>query len=630
MKRVSLRVALLALAFTGAMASAAPRLYWFVPDGLRADPAVFNVFGWAQEGKLPNIKRMMDEGAWGYSMPAFPSHTPSNFATLMTGTYPEVHGVADGPMRVEGFPLLKPSVNGFSSTAKKIAPIWLTLEKGGRKVALVSIPGSTPPELNAGATVRGRWGNWGADFHALNFQSAASEDPRSARGLGARLFYLGPELTRDVPLVDGGMTMLAYGATIYARVEAKPSSAVIFTLDGKTVASLSRTNEWSAWLPVTLQWQGQPVATRVRLCLIKHSAGYLKVRLLFDVLNSTIVSPSEIAATLANSVGPMIDFPDNWPAQLNRLPEERDVLLTEAKMALDWHRLAAGRLLSVEKPDVLIQDTYVPNQILESRWWLRHLDPASPDYAATDPAEREKRRAEIFEIYRGIDAVLGEALKNAGADTVIALSSDHGILAINKEVLVNNLLAREGLLVFEIDPKSGEPAIDWSKSTAAFLKMIGVYVNPAGLAGPWTRAKGPEYDALRARVTKLLQGLDDAGIPTVDRVVPWEKAGELRLPKDRVPDLILAMKPGYALTEDMDKSGAILRTSRQSGYKQAVLSEGVPALWTPFIVMGPGVKKGFRIPAPVHNADQAPTFLRLLGVPAPPETQGRVIVEILE
>ena len=616
-----------AAAASSAPAPAKTKLYWFVPDGLRADAEVMDVFGWAKEGKLPNLKRMMDEGAWGYSMPAFPSHTPSNFATLMTGAYPEVHGVADGPMRVEGFPLQKPSVNGFSSTAKKTPPVWRTLEAAGRKVALVSIPGSTPPELDGGAVVRGRWGNWGADLHAINFQSAGSGDPRSSRGLGARLFYLGPELTRDVPLVKGVMTMLAYGATVQATLE--PGNAASFVMDGKPLGRLTKSGEWTPWLSVTAYWQGLPIPTSMRLCLIKADKDYLKVRVLFDTLNRTIVSPASLADALESSVGPMVDFPDNWPAQLNRLPEEREVMRSEAAMALDWHKRAAARLLSVEKPDVLIQDTYVPNQMLESRWWLRHLDPKAPDYAGTPAADREARRAEILAMYQGIDAVLGEALKNAGPDTVIALSSDHGILAIKREVLVNDLLAREGLLSFSIDPVSGEPVVDWANSKAAFLKMIGVYVNPSGLAGNWKRGSGAEYDALRARVTKLLTALDDGGEKVVDRVVPWEKAGELRLPTDRVPDLVLAMKPGYALTEDMDKSGDLLRVSRQSGYKQAVISDGVPALWTPFVVMGPGVKKGFRLTAPIRNADQAPTLLTLLGVALPPAMQGTPVRELL-
>ena len=646
---------LLAVALLGGAAlpaSAATRLYWFVPDGLRADPQIFDVFGWAQQGKLPNIKKMMDNGSWGYSKPVFPSHTPVNFSALMTGAYPETNGVSDGGMRIEGFPLDKPSVNGFSSTAKKVAPIWRTLEDAGFKVALVSIPGSTPPELDAGTVVRGRWGGWGADFPAINFETRRGADERAARGLGVRLFYLGPELTRYVAAnpAEGWakefasrapafeMNMTSDGAEVHAYVSGSGDAKdpkyddVALSFDKKTAfAHLRKSNEWTDWTPMTLNWNGQSIDTHVKVCLIKISPdGYVKLRLLFDVLNRTIVSPAEEADALERSVGPMVDFPDNWPAQLNRLPEERDVFLSEAKMALDWHRRAAARLLAVEKPDALIQDTYVPNQMLESRWWMRHLDPESPDYAATPEADRARRRAEILEMYQGIDAVLGEALKNAGPDAVIVLSSDHGILPIKKEFVINNLLAKEGLLVFDLDPKTGEPVVDWAKSRVVFLKMIGVYVNPTGLAGPWKRGSGSAYEALRARAAALLAARKDGDAPVIDKTVPWEKAGELHLPKDRVPDLIIAMKPGYALTEDMDKSGEILRASLQSGYKQAVIADKEPRLWTPFVVMGPGVKKNFHFPAPVSNIDQAPTLLSLLGVASPSYSEGRVIKEMME
>lgn len=643
--RVVSTVALCLLLLPSLCAAGATKLYWFVPDGLRADPDVIDVFGWAREGKLPNIKRMMDEGAWGYSIPAFPSHTPSNFATLMTGAYPERHGVADGPMRVEGFPLDKPSVNGFASTAKKTPPVWKTLEAAGMRVALLSVPGSTPPELDAGATVRGRWGNWGADFHAINFEASDGVASRPAAA-ASRLFYQGPELTRTALLAPAQgwartfaskrpareTSLLAYGATMHVLVTGGDAGYDAVTLSSDKTAALARlarSGEWTDWLPVTLHWRGQAIDTRARLCLIRLGAdGSFKVRWLFDVLNRTIAQPPDAAASLAEGAGPMVDFPDNWPAQLNRLPEEREVLLAEARMALDWHRRAAARLLATDKPDVLIQDTYVPNQMLESRWWLKHVDPAAPAYAATSPEDRAARRAELLSLYQGIDAVLGEAIQSAGPGALIALSSDHGILPIKQEVLLNNLLAREGLLVFSTATAGGDPAVDWARSKAAFLKMIGVYVNPNGLAGPWKRGSGPAYEALRARVAALVAGLKDGDVAVVEKALPWERAGELRLPTDRVPDLVLAMRPGYALTEDMSPDGPVLRDAVQSGYKQAVIADGRPSLWTPFVIMGPGVKKGFRLVEPVRNADQVPTLLTLLGVPVPAAAQGRVIEEL--
>jgi hypothetical protein len=164
------------------------KLYWFIPDGVRAEPTLFTVYKWAEDGKLPNIKKLIDNGSYGYSYPNFPSHTPTNFAALLTGSYPDVNGVDDGPMHVIGKPLDKVAITGFSSTAKKVPPIWTTLEQVGMKVAIVSVPGSTPPEIQKGVVIRGRWGGWGADFPALNYQTKGDLSQRIRQGRSSRFF----------------------------------------------------------------------------------------------------------------------------------------------------------------------------------------------------------------------------------------------------------------------------------------------------------------------------------------------------------------------------------------------------------------------------------------------------------
>ncbi len=68
----------------------------------------------------------------------------------------------------------------------------------------------------------------------------------------------------------------------------------------------------------------------------------------------------------------------------------------------------------------------------------------------------------------------------------------------------------------------------------------------------------------------------------------------------------------------------------QSGYKQAVIADNEPRLWTAFVVMGPGVKKNFHFETPISNIDQAPTLLKLLGVASPSYSEGRVVDEIME
>ncbi|MEI7529568.1 MAG: alkaline phosphatase family protein, partial [Elusimicrobiota bacterium] len=416
-------------------------LYWFVPDGMRADLGGRDIFSLAASGKYPNIRRMMENGSYGYSVPVYPSHTPVNFATLMTGCYPERHGVADGQMRLEGFGLAKPSISGFSSSAKKVPPAWKIFEDAGRTVAVVSVPGSTPPEMSSGLTIRGRWGSWGSDFWALNFEASGSALPPA--GDSARLFFMGPQLTRQVRTVPAQgwkkapvsysppieAELAAYGTTVYAYIydntddAAENYSGALFSFDKDSpIADLGRPDSWSGWTPVSLAWGTQPLDSSLKVSLISLApSGAMKARLLFDPMNRTTVEPADAVPAMEKELGPMVDFPDNWPAQLNNSPEEKATFFSEAKMALDWHKALVPFIYSTLKPDIFIQDTYTPNQMLESRWWTPYVDRNSSRYAAASPEQRAAALADLEEMYRRLDAILGEAIKNAGKDSLIVL-----------------------------------------------------------------------------------------------------------------------------------------------------------------------------------------------------------------
>lgn len=606
----------------------AKRLYWFIPDGMRADPQLFNIFKWAKEGRLPNIKKMMENGAYGYSVPVFPSHTPVNFATLLTGSYPKVHGVADGPMHVEGFPLDKPSLGGFSSVAKKVDPIWVTLEKQGKKVVLLSIPGSTPPELNEGITIRGRWGGWGADFPAINFEPEKTDTIKLGRE--RRLFFLGPELTQYVGIDKRGAIpqarLNAFGENIRADIGDK---VTFYDGSDRNIASL-RQGEWSKWIPVKLNWQGAGIDSRFKAVPIKlGNEGFFRIRFLYDNLNELIVKPSFVAGELLKGAGPMVDTVDNFPPQLIYYPEDKKTFLEEAEMSLDWHRRAAGFIFDKYRPDIFIHDIYTPNQMLTSRWWLADVEPASARYKEGSIEEKNAWQ-DIFWLYKKLDDIIGEAIKRADKDTLIVLSSDHGIIPLNKYVRINNLLAKEGLLKFKINPDTNEPLIDWHNSKAVFLKMDNIYINPKGLAGNYKRAAGKEYEELRNKIAGILAALKDGnGAGPVVRIVKYEDAQKfLDLPADRVGDLVIANSAGYGFYEEMTEDLEVFSEPLVGGYKQAVIPEEEKGMWTPFVIMGPGVEKNHEIKNPVRQIDQYPTIMELLGAEIPGFVEGSAISEI--
>lgn len=635
------------------------KLYWFVPDGLRADPEVFNVFEWAEKGLLPNIKKMMEQGTYGYSVPVFPSHTPINFATLFTGTKPLRHGVADGPIRVRDYPLAIIPRSGFSSIAKMIDPFWYTLEQAGKIVTLLSVPGSTPPEITQGHVIKGRWGGWGMEFPNLNFHSHADADLRREIGWNDKVFQVEKKLTEFVkPAAPRGWRQLPKSYSPPREVNLRNWDAdlfvlfldtrddnqenydrAVFSLDKKNVLFSLGVGEWSDWFDLNLSYSVQKnyqeavpqklefeqrlstlqFVTAARIKLIRLGAkDMFRIRILYDGLNESVTVPSGLAHSLREAAGPMVDFVDNFPPQLVYLAEDKKAFEDEMEMSFSWHERAQKYFFEKAEQDVLVHSVYSPNQMLTSRWWMGYLDPRGRVYGSISESERRQRWEEVRAMYQRIDAMVGEALKARAPDAFVVLSSDHGALPLNQEVRLNNFFARKGWLSYVKDPLTGVLKIDWSKTKVIFLNMVHVYLHPRGLAGNYNPGSGPEYEKLRDEVLAALQELkDEDGISPLAGVLRREKAHEWGLPAERVGDLVIAAQVGYNWVEDVDEEEKFFVSSLKSGYKQAVLPDQEKGLWTPFIVVGPGVRAGHRLSRTISHIEQYPTIMELLKVQPP-------------
>ncbi len=646
------------------------KLYWFIPDGLRADPTVFQIYKWAQNGELPNIRKMMEQGVYGYSRPVFPSHTPTNYASLLTGTTPKVHGVADGPMRLSGYPLKMVSLSGFNSVAKHVPPIWLALENNNFLVTLLSIPGSTPPELHRGNTIRGRWGGWGIDFPAIIFNTIADQSLRIKQGPGNRLFNFGSELTKFIVAVkpaDWAMQLpfsfsspieielRNWGNVIYGFIYDSTNDdyinydRILFSQEKTSKLTDLKEGEWSDWLDIDLFWETKndyntntpkrmqwerdlsviSVATQLKIRLVSlDTRGLFRIRFVYNNLNQYLVKPSQWAKDIIKTNGPAVDFVDNFPPQLIYYPQDKSVFMEEARMSMDWHKRMAKYVINKMGSEAVIHGIYTPNQMLTSRWWMGYLDPKSPRYDQISDQKRAQLWEEVKDMYRGIDGIIGEVLQNSSPNTLIALSSDHGAVPLHKEVRLNNLFTRKGLLRFSMNKNTGEYQIDWKNTRVIYLKMDNIYINPNGLDGIYKRAKGKRYEKLRNKVIRILTNLkDENGVKPVVSITKWEDAQNLNLPRDRVGDLIIANRATYGWMEDLSADLMVFKKSTKTGYKQALLPEE-EGLLTPFILMGPGVKKNYKLSQIVQHIDQYPTIMKIMGQVSPSHVEGGIINEI--
>src|SRR5262245_54094121 len=129
--------------------SAAPRLMLLI---LGLDGATLDlVEPWATDGTLPNLARLMREGAWGRLASTVPAATFPSWTTFMTGVNPGRHGVFDFTRREPG----AYAVRFVNATFRKAPTVWRILSSAGRRVSVLGLPGTYPPEPIHGYMISG-------------------------------------------------------------------------------------------------------------------------------------------------------------------------------------------------------------------------------------------------------------------------------------------------------------------------------------------------------------------------------------------------------------------------------------------------------------------------------------------
>ncbi len=152
---------LLALFATGAWLLALPRPVTEPPaTGATASPArprvaligidaaSWNVLlPWVEQGHLPNLRRLMDEGAWGVLHARHPTRSPAIWTDIVTGKKRAKHGIADFVRDEHGGQV--PS----GSQHRRVKALWNMLSEQGRSVWIIDWMVSHPPETVRGVIV---------------------------------------------------------------------------------------------------------------------------------------------------------------------------------------------------------------------------------------------------------------------------------------------------------------------------------------------------------------------------------------------------------------------------------------------------------------------------------------------
>jgi len=290
----------------------------------------------------------------------------------------------------------------------------------------------------------------------------------------------------------------------------------------------------------------------------------------------------------------------------------------------------------------------------------KFYDKGSPDY------EDSPYCRVIPEVYRRIDAAMGEIIAALPEDVTVIVLSDHGFgFRQYANLCLNGWLEGEGHLRSRGKEKAALTGrlyrqvekrfkrktkerlvrllpglrdrvqsgvffskIDWSH-TKAFADGIreGIYINLRGREPGGIVAPGEEYESLRDEIIAGLMETRDpqSGEPVVDKVLKREDVydGEMT---EMSPDLIVRWRPDVGISGLRAADGAVYTPHFLTEEHRTISGDhretGV------LFMTGPGIKRGALRDASIM--DLAPTILHVMGHSVPSDMDGVVLLKALK
>ncbi len=116
------------------------------------DGATFDVIKpMIAEGKLPNLSHLMRGGSHGILQSSIPPLSPTAWSSFMTGTNPAKHGILDFFGRCPDSYL----TNFYNASNRQEKPLWILAGEHNRKVVVVNVPATYPPDRVNGFMISG-------------------------------------------------------------------------------------------------------------------------------------------------------------------------------------------------------------------------------------------------------------------------------------------------------------------------------------------------------------------------------------------------------------------------------------------------------------------------------------------
>ena len=650
-------------------------------DGM--DPTL--VRKWMDEGKLPNLKRLSEQGTFAKLETTQPSESPVAWASFATGVNPGKHNIYDFLVRdlQTYFPDLagvkkEPPVFkwGFlpvkapkATSTRGGTSFWVHAGNDGVKSVVLTVPMTFPTEhvehgqLLGGLPlpdIRGTIGffnYWATDlssFEEGNTEMGGNLKRLLFEGGVARPLLKGPDnpilrqeeqelraKKKDGALSDKETQRLD-------EIAANKSVDIPFTVkwtEGAGHAEIElqgtkldlKAGEWSAWVPVTFAFNvlvkahGHGPAPRHR-----GGQGAADLRQPRQPRPAQAADPHLGAPRFLEEARrqdrplPHASAGRSRPWALNEGRLDEADFMYDSNKAMDERERIFFKNLESDDWDLFVAAIETTDRVSHMMWRL--IDPKHPMY---DEALAAKYGDSIEKIYRRADDLVGRLQAKLPAGTALFVMSDHGFHSFRRGVNLNTWLMQNGYMDFhgQEGAKKGLAdlfgrgkffeGVDWTKTRAYAVGLGQIYFNLRGREGQGIVSSGAEYKALQDEIAaKLVQLTDpDTGEPVMRAVYKRDDIYNGEFIQN-APDLQVGFNDGYRVGWQ-DSLGQINRTVVENNNRKWSGDHCATATEISGGVLFTNRKIGTEAP---HIMDLSPTILKLLEVPLPADVDGKPLI----
>ena len=522
-------------------------------------------------GRMPNFQRLAASGAFAPLGTSIPPQSPVAWSNFITGLDPGAHGIFDfihrdpktmvpylstskteaggRTLKVGGYQI--PLSGGSVELLRRGKPFWETLEERGVETTIIRMPANFPPSGTATRELSGMGtpdilGTYGT-FSFFTSEPYAFGGRSLAGGVVHPVDVVGGVVRGAIEGPDNPFLVKPekVRAEFTAYIDDQRKFIKLLVGDEER---LLRVGEWSDWVPIEFELvptQGIQAECRFYLKGLEPYFELYASPANIDPMSPAlpISTPEDYAAELARATGRY--YSQGMPEDTKSL--KTGVLtaaefLEQGRIAGDENRAQYKYVLDRFQDGFLFYYFGNVDQIAHMMW--RPMDPQHPAYKA----DRDAQFAHVVEdLYAGLDAIVGDTLKQLGANDLLVVMSDHGFTSWRRSFHLNSWLRDNGYLAL-IDPlRRDDPGffanVDWKRTRAYGMGLNGLYVNLEGRETSGA-VKPAERDALLREISaKLLQTIDPAsGTPAITKVYRSDEVYTLAGHEDIAPDLIV----GYA------------------------------------------------------------------------------------